>query len=326
MNVNKILSIAIPTVNRKPFLELTLNQFIPQILRNADQVELVISNNASEDDTDEYLTDLISTYNCIRYFKSNVRLDLFDSFSKAVDNSTGKYVILWGDDDIPAPFLLETLLNVIDNNPNISIIHYNRLIGYNSGLNMKSLKVCNRTYEDMIHIYDNLSDFNNCFFYDETFMSTMVFQKEDWIKGLAYNSKAHYGFEFMGTIFYGAYGKSYLYLNYPLCIQRKPILRTWMGDWPLYGLLGIPNMVKDFEREGYYTNGYNTWYKTYNNLISYIYILICAAAYKKKYKPLCTEIVKHQKSIFRKFLCYIIIYGCPKWMYLLIRNIQFKTK
>ena len=49
---NTLLSIAIPTVNRKLFLELTLNEFLPQIRRNFREVELVISNNASEDDTD----------------------------------------------------------------------------------------------------------------------------------------------------------------------------------------------------------------------------------------------------------------------------------
>lgn len=321
-----LLSIAIPTVDRKPFLELTLNQFIPQVLRNTDIVELVVSNNASEDDTDEYLSELVSNYSFLRYFKTNDRLDLFESFSKAVHKSQGKYVILWGDDDIPSPYLIETLLTTIKNNPNIGLIHYNRLIGYNSGLDMKSLKLCRRTYGEMVQIYENLSEFNELFFYDETFMSAMVFQKVDWDKGLSYDSKTHFGFEFMGTVFAGVNGKSCLYINYPLCIQRKPISRTWMGNWPLYGLLGIPNMVRDFEHDGYYNNGYDIWYKTYNNIIAYIYILICAAAFKKKYKPLCREIIKHQKSFFRKILCYTIIYGCPGWMYLLIRNIQFRIK
>ena len=80
---NILLSIAIPTVNRKLFLELTLNEFLPQIRRNSGEVELVISNNASDDDTDVYLTELIEQYDFIKYYKSNIRLTLFDSSLKS---------------------------------------------------------------------------------------------------------------------------------------------------------------------------------------------------------------------------------------------------
>lgn len=320
------MSIAIPTVNRKPYLKITLDQFIPQVLRNKAFVELVISNNASEDDTDEYISEQALKYDFIHYYKSDTRLDLFESFSKAANKSSGKYVILWGDDDIPAPYLIETLLDVIRNYPSVGLIHYNRLIGYNSDLEMKSLKVCRKNYDNELQIFNNLSDFNEKFFYDETFMSTVVFQKSGWERGLLYDTKSHYGFEFMGTVFYGMYDKICIYINYPLCIQRKPICRTWMENWPLYGLIGIPNMVMDLEHDGFYKNGYNIWYKNYNQLLSYTYILICAAAYKKQYKPLCAEIVKHQRSYVRKILCYLIIYGCPSWMYLLIRKVQFKLK
>jgi len=323
---NILLSIAIPTVNRKSYLEITLNQFIPQILRNKNNVEIVVSNNASEDDTDDYMSKLILSYSEIKYYKSNIRMDLFKSFSTAVEKSSGKYLILWGDDDIPSPYFIEIILNIIQNNPTIGLIHYNRLIGYNLGLDLKSLKVCKKDYDEMIKVYDNVSDFNENYFFDATFMSTIVFQKEGWERGLSYDTKLHYGFEFMGTVFSGVSGNSCIYINFPLCIQRKPICRTWMKDWPLYGLIGIPNMVKDFERDGFYKNGYYNWYKKYNYFISYFYILICAAAFKKKYKPLCRDIAKHQKSIYRKWICYLTIYFCPKWMYLLVRNIQFKMK
>lgn len=323
---NILLSIAIPTVNRKPFLELTLNEFLPQIRRNSGNVELVISNNASDDDTHVYLTKLIEQYDFIKYYKSNIRLTLFDSFSKAADKASGKFLILWGDDDIPSPFFIETILKVIIQKPDIGLIHFNRLIGYNDGLDMRGLKLFKSVFRETESLYDSLKDFTENHLYESTFMSTVVFQKEDWEKGLVFNTQNHYGFEFLGTIYYGMNGKKCIYINYPLCIQRKPITRTWSSDWPLYGLLGIPNMIIDFETKGFYKNGYEIWYKSYNTLISYIYTLICAAAYKKKYKSLCKQINKHQKSYFRKFLCYAIIYLFPRKTYHIIRKIQFKIK
>lgn len=323
---NILLSIAIPTVNRKPFLEITLKEFLVQIEQNLGEVELVISNNASDDDTDEFIQQMKLKNNYINYYKSETRLSLFQSFSKAAENASGKFIILWGDDDIPAPFFVETILNIIKQEANIGIIHFNRLIGYNAGYNMRGLKIFKNTFSETIVKYKNLREFTKVHLYESTFMSTMVFKKEDWVKGLSFNTKNHYGFEFLGTIYYGLSDQKCVYLNYPLCIQRKPVTRTWGSDWPLYGLIGIPNMVIDFESKGIYENGYDIWYREYNTLTSYLYTLICAAAHKKKYKSLCKSISRFQKSHFRKFLCYAIIYLCPKQTYGFIRNIQFKIK
>ena len=323
---NFLLSIAIPTVNRKAFLEKTLKEFIPQISRNSGEVELVLSNNASDDNTLVYLDELAGQFDFIKYYNSKIRLSLFDSFSKAAELASGKFVILWGDDDIPAPFFIETILDIIKKKPDVGLIHYNRLIGYNSGQIMNGLKIFKSSFSETETTYHNLKDFTKHHLYESTFMSTVVFMKSDWDKGLEYNTLNHYGFEFLGTIYAGMSKKMCLYINYPLCIQRKPITRTWSSDWPLYGLIGIPNMVKDFESSGFYENGYRIWYKTYNSLISYMYTLICAAAYKKKYKVLCKEINMHQKSYLRKFLCYSVIYLCPSQTYNIIRKIQFKIK
>lgn len=323
---NILLSIAIPTVNRKSFLEITLKEFLPQIERNLGEVELVISNNASDDDTDSFIQQLKIENDHIKYYNSRTRLNLFESFSKAAEHATGEFVILWGDDDIPAPFFVETILNIIKQDVNIGLIHFNRLIGYNDGNNMRGLKIFQNVFNHTIEEYNKLSDFTKRHFFESTFMSTVVFKRQDWVKGLTYNTANHYGFEFLGTIYFGLEDKKCIYLNFPLCIQRKPVTRTWGSDWPLYGLIGIPNMVKDLENDGLFENGYEIWYSEYNTLISFIYTLICAAAHKEKYKSICSTISGFQKSYFRKFLCYLIIYLCPTPTYSLIRNIQFKLK
>ena len=49
--MNKLISIAIPTLNRRELLKFTLSHFITQIEPVKDEVELVVCNNASEDGT-----------------------------------------------------------------------------------------------------------------------------------------------------------------------------------------------------------------------------------------------------------------------------------
>ena len=46
-----------------------------------------------------------------------------------------------------------------------------------------------------------------------------------------------------------------MYEEFPLCIQRKVAKRAWGKDWPIYALLGLPNMSKDLEKEGLFDDG-----------------------------------------------------------------------
>ena len=139
-------------------------------------------------------------------------------------------------------------------------------------------------------------------------MSAMLCSRSVWEKGLKFDTSSHYGFEFMGILYYGNKDKEIVYECFPLCIQRKLAKRAWGTDWPDYALLGLPNMSKDLEKAGIFNDGLNIWDKKYNTFIMYCYILMSAATDKKKYKPYCDKFVTYQKGLFRKCLCYIIIY------------------
>ena len=56
--MKKIISVVIPTLNRKNYLAETLEHFIPQFERNQNVVELIICNNASDDDTDSFMRSI----------------------------------------------------------------------------------------------------------------------------------------------------------------------------------------------------------------------------------------------------------------------------
>lgn len=324
--MNKIISIVIPTLNRRDYLLFTLKHFIPQIERNLDKVELIVCNNASDDDTDYHMQQLITKYPFINYIYFKQRAELAGSFPRSIAKASGKYVILWGDDDIPVPFLLEILLNTIQEYPNVDLIHFNRLIGYEDGNSMKKLVLYNNFYDKEVVIYENISNFIQDHLWGATFMSSNLFLRSSWQEGLSYDTSNHYGFEFMGKIYYGARNSPILYISYPLCIQRKVANRSWSDKWPQYALLGIPNMVKDLENDKIFKDGLNVWNKKNNKLILFCYILLAAADNKTMYRPLCKEINKYQYNKFRKILTYLIIYCFPGFIYSWSRKILFNRK
>jgi len=324
--MEKIISIVIPTLNRKDYLLFTLQHFIPQVERNIDKVELIVCNNSSDDDTDVYMQQLVIEYPFINYFYFKERAELAGSFPRSIAKASGKYVILWGDDDIPVPYIIEILLDTIQKYPGVGLIHFNRLIGYEDGNPMKNMTVYNNFYNTEIDLYQNISDFIHNHFWGATFMSSNLFLMSSWKEGLSYDTSSHHGFEFMGKIYYGVRNLSSLYISYPLCIQRKVANRSWSDKWPQYALLGIPNMAKDLERDKIFNDGLKVWNEKNNTFTLFCYILLSASTRKKMYKPLCKKINEYQNSKLRKILTYFVIYCTPGFVYNLSRKVLFNKK
>ena len=104
------LSIAIPTYNRKFFLEKTVLSFLNQI---CSDVEIVISDNHSTDDTQKYLNQLQHTYPFINvvYQTHNQGIDV--NILTVLEHCRGEYVFFFGDDDLlPCDGLKEILTEI----------------------------------------------------------------------------------------------------------------------------------------------------------------------------------------------------------------------
>lgn len=324
--MDKLISIAIPTLNRAGLLKFTLDHFLVQIEPFKDQVELVICNNASEDDTSSMLSNIKDEHEWVEVYNCEERLPLGDNFKRAVSFTSGKYVILWGDDDIPAPGFIQYLKDLVIKLPDISLFYFNRLVGYEDGNSLKALTLYENRYDGIRKIYDNSTDFITDNFWGATFMSAMMFTRDVWERGQSFDTYSHFGFEFMGILYYGNKDGKIDYENYPLCIQRKVAKRAWGTDWPKYALLGLPNMSRDLEKEGLFDNGLKIWRTKYNKFTLFCYILMSAATDKKKYKPMCAGFTSYQTNAIRKALVYLIIYCMPGWVYNLSRKVLFKMK
>ena len=92
------LSICIPTYNRLPFLKELLPAILGQVGAGRDEVEVVVSDNASTDDTAGYLRSLSNP--CLRWWTNETNIGGDRNFLKCVAEAKGEHVWLFGDDDI----------------------------------------------------------------------------------------------------------------------------------------------------------------------------------------------------------------------------------
>jgi len=103
-----LLSIAIPTFNRVKFLKQTLDVLLPQL---RDGVEVVVLDNCSPDGTWEYLETLKGKVVCVRH-ERNIGGD--NNIMACFARSTGTYVWLLCDDDLPCSNTVCSLLEAIE--------------------------------------------------------------------------------------------------------------------------------------------------------------------------------------------------------------------
>jgi abequosyltransferase len=96
MNNNILLSICIATLNRAAFIVETLNSIISQA---TEEVEIVIVDGSTNDDTNHIVNTYRERFPRIRYFHS-VKSGYAQDYCKAVDLAQGKYCWLFTDDDI----------------------------------------------------------------------------------------------------------------------------------------------------------------------------------------------------------------------------------
>lgn len=254
-----------------------------------------------------------SKYDLIKYHYFRDFVPICDSFSRSINTASGKYIILWGDDDIASPYVIDFILDLIRDNDNVGLIHYNVAIGTDKIYDITLNRFETEKYESLISA-NNLSDFLVKHTVTCGFITAMVFLRDAWYKGLKFHKDYHYGYEFLPIIYHGVEGMTCLYCSYPLAIQRMPLKRAWLSKWPLYAEIGMPNLIRDLEKDGLTKGAYDYWYSNYNDLKKFIKVLLLASAYKKEYRKRCKEIANNQREWYRKVLTYFIIFCFPAFI------------
>jgi len=97
-----LLTIAIPTYNRSRYLRELLDS-LRDDLRGETQVELMVSDNCSSDDTPEVIERFKEQGMRIRSIRNTANIGADGNFAQCFALARGKYFWLIGDDDLVAP-------------------------------------------------------------------------------------------------------------------------------------------------------------------------------------------------------------------------------
>ena len=242
----KLLSILIPTYNRASYLKDAIMCLLPQFSRYKDELEILVSDNCSSDDTKIVIDTLQSQFqNQIIYYKQSENIGFEANFEFLINKSKGKYLYLMGDDDILAENFFDTILPLLRTPNDYTSIHWNRLTGN---------KLCsnNKLYDPiftgkMIEELD-ATNFVKRVMDRPNFISSIVFKKEIIKKAWNHYKDEYEGYKFCGPLYWGIVqaGGLNIYHYMPLIIQRVNS-STWAKLFPYYLIGSMSNIFLDLD-------------------------------------------------------------------------------
>lgn len=225
------LSIAIPTYNRSQFLQGALDRlFACNTILDA-QIEIVISDNASTDNTENIVRSAAEKYGKeIHYFRNEKNLGIDGNIHQVVNRSRGEYVWMLSDDDVIADNAIDYVLNKI--NQQDFCFHF---------LNAKPLNLEGKTSKVIDTDKDIITTDNNIFIEKiwvwATFISSFLFKREHWMN-------VHNRADYIGTDIYLTYTLYALLANNPSAqkiIGATPIIfirSQYTGSYRIFYAFG----------------------------------------------------------------------------------------
>ena len=251
MNSEISLSIAIPTYNGSNYIEDTLECIVSQILSYPSNVEVVISDNASEDETKDIIKKYQEKYQFIKYFRNDVNVGADKNFDLAIRKSKGKFVWLFSDDDLLQPGSIDAVMKKILAFPELEIIWINY------GLYNEDLSECRVKKRDLCINEDKYCNSAECYYEItgilSTGCSTNIVNRESWCK-IESDSKVGSNFihvEMISNILI-RHPKSYIII-YPFVKIRQRDDSRWSQNGKILFL--TVNLTKIFKNN--VTLGYN---------------------------------------------------------------------
>lgn len=169
MNNKAVLSLCIPIYNRRIYLEKMLARFLEDRGLFEEKIELIISDNHSEEELKPVVEDFEAKGLKLRYYRQESNLGSDGNFLFCFGKATGKYCWLLGSDDIPVRGFLKYLVQQLDNDQEFGLV-YLRLCHPNKWYSTEKTEIVS---SEIIH--DNqemLCDINAWI----TFMSSSIFR------------------------------------------------------------------------------------------------------------------------------------------------------
>jgi len=120
----KLLTVAIPTWNRANYLQQLLDQLTFQVatLQLENKIEILVSNNNSDDDTEAVVHRFESRFPFITYSKNSTNIGAKSNVIKAMELARAEYVMLLGDDDRIGGECMKSIIKTLESRDNVGIL------------------------------------------------------------------------------------------------------------------------------------------------------------------------------------------------------------
>jgi abequosyltransferase len=226
------LSLCIATFNRAAFLGETLDALVAQL---TPDVEIVVVDGASPDDTPQVMSRYAREGAQVRYFRESENSGVDRDFDKAVERARGDHCWLMSDDDIALPGAIDAVLERLANGPDVVIANaeiYDRELA--SCLKPRQLAIeSDRTYSPDQHeqLFADTGSYLS-------FIGGVIVRRAWW---LARERAAYYGslFIHVGVIFQAPAPARVDVIAQPLVRIRYGNaqwsargLEIWLIEWP----------------------------------------------------------------------------------------------
>ena len=243
---NISLSICIATRNRGAFIGATLESITCQA---TEQVEIVVLDGASTDNTGEVVRQYQEHFPRLRYLRQEMNMGVDRDFATAVDLAIGEYCWLFSDDDLLKPGAIQAVLDAIKGGYALVIANGEvRNADMSRPLETKRLPLtADRVYrptENQLFLADNLDYL--------TFIGCVIIKRQVWN---ARDKEKYFGSHFIhvGVIFQQplpgdalVIAKPLVSIRYGNAVWLDKYFEIWMFKWPglVWSFTDFPDSLK----------------------------------------------------------------------------------
>lgn len=176
------LSICIPIYNRAK----ELNNLLENLLIEAEneKIQIVISDNASQDEIEEVILKYKNVFKNFKYIKNEKNMGFDTNLDKVINYSDGEYIWLMGSDDLITENAIAELQNEIKNKKFDIYILNGKVKMRNEIINRNGLRI--NQNKEYLNLNENLemyiNDIKNDISLFFAFISSLVIKREKYLE------------------------------------------------------------------------------------------------------------------------------------------------
>ncbi len=175
----RLVSICIPTYNHGKFLKDSLGSAVSQTY---EHLEILVLDNASEDDTGAIVTAFAAHDSRIRYVRHPENIGMIGNLDACITLAQGQYVKLLCADDALEPACVSSMARVLDEQPSVSLVGCARTV---TDVQLSPLRV--RNIRDRRALVPGPEMIAECFFLGNRIgePTAVMFRRLDALRGFS---------------------------------------------------------------------------------------------------------------------------------------------